>query len=61
MTRRRLVDTKAAAVALGVTPGAIRQMASRGKLTRYGTKQRAQYDVDELLDLAKPPPVEQLA
>lgn len=48
---KRLVSTDVAALALGVTQAAIRQMAHRGKLTRHGTRQRALYDLDELLDL----------
>ncbi|WP_431881559.1 hypothetical protein [Micromonospora chalcea] len=48
--KRRLVDTEVAAMALGVRPGTIRVMAHRGQLTRYGTRQRALWDLDELLD-----------
>lgn len=46
---RRLVDTAAAAVALGVQPAAVRMLAHRGRLTRHGTPGRALYDLDELL------------
>lgn len=46
--RRRLVDTAAAALALGVGPAAVRMLASRGRLTRHGTPGRALYDLDEL-------------
>lgn len=47
-----LVPTSVAAVALGVTPDAIRMMRNRGKLTRHGSKQRALVDLDELAELA---------
>jgi MerR HTH family regulatory protein len=50
---RRLVSTKAAAVALGVPEATIRQWARRGKLTRHGSSRRAQYDLDELTRLAE--------
>lgn len=43
-----LIDTAAAAVYLEVTPAAIRQLATRGTLTRYGTTRRRLYDVREL-------------
>jgi len=45
--RRRLVPTTVAAVALGVTPAAVRQMIHRGTLTRYGTQKRALVDLTE--------------
>ena len=51
MTRsanRRLVPTKVAALAASVKIETIRKWASRGKLTRYGTPGRAQYDLDEI-------------
>jgi hypothetical protein len=41
------VTTDVAAVALGVTPGAIRLMFHRGQLTRYGTKKIALVDLGE--------------
>ncbi|SDY48482.1 hypothetical protein SAMN05421504_105694 [Amycolatopsis xylanica] len=47
-TRRRTVPTDLAALAAGVTENTIRKWASRGKLTRYGTPGRAEYDLDEL-------------
>ncbi|MBO7936746.1 transcriptional regulator [Streptomyces sp. S9] len=40
-----------AALAMGVSEATIRKWASRGKITRYGRKQRAEYDLDELLAL----------
>ncbi|TSB26771.1 hypothetical protein OG422_04505 [Streptomyces sp. NBC_01525] len=49
---RRTVPTELAALALGVSPATIRKWASRGKITRYGSPQRAAYDLDELYDLA---------
>lgn len=45
--RARLVPTAAAALALGVTPAAVRQMIRRGKLTRHGTPQRSMVDITE--------------
>lgn len=47
-----LVSTAVAATARGVTPDAIRMLRNRGKLTRYGTKQRALVDLDELMALS---------
>ncbi len=44
---KRLVSTDVAAVALGVTPGAVRLMFYRGTLTRYGTRKRALVDLAE--------------
>nr|WSY57744.1 MerR family transcriptional regulator [Streptomyces sp. NBC_00886] len=35
-------------MAAGVSPATIRKWASRGKLTRHGAPQRAEYDLDEL-------------
>lgn len=49
---RRTVPTKLAAMATGVGEATIRKWASRGKLTRYGSRGRAEYDIDELLYLA---------
>ncbi|MFF0169811.1 hypothetical protein [Streptomyces prasinus] len=49
--RRRTVSTELAALAMGVSEATIRKWASRGKITRYGRKQRAEYDLDELLAL----------
>jgi len=50
--RDRLVPTELAALAAGVTEATIRKWASRGKLTRYGSPGRAQYDLDELVEPA---------
>ncbi|THA30359.1 hypothetical protein E6R18_20510 [Streptomyces sp. A1277] len=49
--RRRTVPTELAALAAGVTPATIRKWVSRGKITRFGTPQRAEYDLDELYEL----------
>lgn len=51
----RLVPTQLAALAAGVTEATIRKWASRGKIKRYGSPGRAQYDIDELLDLVAQP------
>lgn len=48
----RTVPTELAALAAGVSPATIRKWASRGKLTRHGAPQRAEYDLDELRALA---------
>lgn len=45
-----LLDTEAAAKALGVTPRRIRQMVAEGKLTRHGTTRRLKVDLQELRD-----------
>ncbi len=50
--RRRTVPTQLAALALGVPEATIRKWASRGKLTRYGRPGRAEYDLDELHEIA---------
>jgi hypothetical protein len=47
-----LVETRLAAIALGVRPEAVRKMRERGILTRHGTKTRALYDLEELTALA---------
>jgi hypothetical protein len=49
---QRMVPTELAALAAGVSPATIRKWASRGKITRYGSPGRAQYDLDELLEIA---------
>jgi hypothetical protein len=49
---RVIVPTKLAALAAGVPEATIRKWASRGKLTRYGRPGRAEYDLDELYELA---------
>lgn len=48
---RRTVPTDLAAIATGVTPATIRKWASRGKLKRYGRPGRAEYDIEELLNI----------
>ncbi|MFG3254479.1 hypothetical protein [Streptomyces sp. NPDC048172] len=47
--RRRTLPTQLAAVAAGVSEATVRKWASRGKITRYGSPHRAQYDPDEIL------------
>lgn len=54
--RDKLVPTKAAALAAGVSEATIRKWASRGKLTRYGSPGRAHYDVEELLRIVTETP-----
>lgn len=45
------VPTELAALAAGVAVATIRKWASRGKLTRYGSPGRAEYDLSELYEL----------
>jgi hypothetical protein len=49
----RLIPTELAALAAGVSEATIRKWASRGKITRYGSPSRAQYDIDELIELVQ--------
>lgn len=42
------MPTQLAALAVGVSEATIRKWASRGKLSRYGSPGRAEYDLDEL-------------
>jgi hypothetical protein len=49
--RRRTVPTDLAALAAGVSQATVRKWASRGKLTRFGSPGRAEYDLAELRDL----------
>jgi hypothetical protein len=51
--RKRTIPTELAALAIGVSESTIRKWASRGKLTRYGTPGRAEYDLDELYVIAE--------
>lgn len=51
--RHRLVPTKVAALAVGVPEATIRQWVRRGKLTRYGTPGRAEFDIKELTAFAR--------
>lgn len=51
----RLVPTQLAALATGVSEATVRKWASRGRITRYGTPGRRQYDLDELMELMPPP------
>lgn len=52
----RTVPTELAALAMGVSTATIRKWASRGKLTRHGTPQRAEYDLAELRALVPQSP-----
>lgn len=47
-----LVPSSVVAVALGVSPAMVRKLRQRGQLTRYGTTSRAEYDLDEVRELA---------
>ncbi|MFD4482547.1 MULTISPECIES: hypothetical protein [unclassified Streptomyces] len=49
--RVRTIPTQLAAMAAGVPEATIRKWASRGKLTRYGRPGRAEYSVQELIEL----------
>ncbi|MFD3520280.1 hypothetical protein [Streptomyces sp. NPDC058653] len=51
--RHRRVPTKLAALAVGVPEATIRQWVRRGKLTRYGTPGRAEFDIGELTEIAR--------
>jgi hypothetical protein len=44
--------TELAALAMGVAESTIRKWASRGRITRYGSRQRAEYDLDELFAIS---------
>ncbi|MER7572669.1 hypothetical protein [Streptomyces sp. NPDC126514] len=50
--RDRLVPTKVAALAAGVSEATIRKWVSRGKITRYGSPGRSEFDIDELTEIA---------
>jgi predicted site-specific integrase-resolvase len=50
--RRRLVPTNVAALAAGVSEATIRKWVSRGKITRYGTPGRSEFDIEELTEIA---------
>ena len=45
-----LIDTEAAAVAVGVTSRTIRQWVAEGKLENHGEKRRVMVDLDALAD-----------
>lgn len=49
---RHRVPTAVAALAAGVSESTIRQWVHRGILTRYGTARHAEFDIDELTELA---------
>ncbi|MBL1087386.1 hypothetical protein JK359_36475 [Streptomyces actinomycinicus] len=49
----RLVPTKVAALAVGVSEATIRKWVSRGKITRYGAPhRRSEFDIEELTEIA---------
>jgi predicted site-specific integrase-resolvase len=48
----RLVPTAVAALAASVSEATIRKWVSRGKITRYGTPGRSQFDIDEVTRIA---------
>ncbi|MFF2412458.1 hypothetical protein [Streptomyces sp. NPDC058092] len=49
----RLVPTKVAALAVGVSEATIRKWVSRGKITRYGAPHRhSEFDIEELTEIA---------
>ncbi|WP_245671014.1 hypothetical protein [Nocardia amamiensis] len=50
-SKRRTLPTKVAAEAFGIQEATIRQWAKRGRLTRYGLRDRAEYDIDEIAHL----------
>ena len=52
-TRGRTVPTELAALAAGVSTATIRKWASRGKLTRYGSRGKAEYSLDELREVMR--------
>jgi hypothetical protein len=45
------VPTELAALAAGVSVATVRKWASRGKLTRYGSPGRAEYDLEEIREV----------
>lgn len=45
----RLVDTRIAALAAGITDRAIRYRIAKGTLTNHGTPRHIRVDLDELL------------
>jgi hypothetical protein len=49
----RLFTYVETAEVLGVSPATVRKWASRGKLTRYGSPGRAEYDIEELRAIAE--------
>lgn len=51
--RHRLVPTKVAALAAGVSEATIRKWVSRGKITSYKTLGRAEFDIEELTEIAR--------
>jgi len=52
LSRRGVTPVLCTRTAAGVTEATIRKWASRGKITRYGSPGRAEYDIEELIRLA---------
>lgn len=50
--KQRTVPTELAALAVGVSEATIRKWASRGKIARYGSPRKAEYDLAELIEIA---------
>lgn len=48
----RTIPTELAVIFTGMTADTIRSLAYRGKLTRYGTDRRAEWDLNELAKVA---------
>ncbi|MFF2660953.1 hypothetical protein ACFVUH_26760 [Kitasatospora sp. NPDC058032] len=46
------MPTNVAALAAGVSEATIRKWVSRGKITRYGTPGRSEFDIEELTAIA---------
>lgn len=46
-----MLSTRDAALACGVQPCTIRQWVKRGKLTRYGSRRAARFELSELAHL----------
>lgn len=56
MTAPILVDAAAAATFAGVEPDTIHQWASRGRITRHGTRSNRLYDLREIQLLVRDTP-----
>ncbi|WP_255954003.1 hypothetical protein [Streptomyces odontomachi] len=51
--RHQLLPTHVAALAAGVSDATIRKWVSRGKITRYGTPGRAEFDIAEIMQIVR--------